>query len=215
MIKINKGTEPAILQTNKQAWTTELLGYIQKGDKVPDGVYNRYNHEEIKIQLKTECNNKCMYCESPIAHVSYEHIEHIQPKAKTKFPNLTYEWANLGLACPVCNMNKGDHFDATLPLINPYVDNPEDFLIALANWIYHKPAKQRGELTTKILKLNRPELLERRLERLDLIRLLIDKYHNEKNLVLKKAIKDEIEIETQKDKPYSLFSRSLYKAMTS
>ena len=213
MIKINKGVEPNVLTNNKVAWTAELLGYINRNEKVPDGVYNRYNNNEIKNSLREECSYKCMYCESPVAHVSYEHIEHIQPKAKTKFPALTYEWYNLGLSCPVCNMNKGDNYDILLPFINPYTDNPSLFIFALGHFIYHRPANQRGELTKRIFKLNRPELIERRQERLESISRLIDKYHSENNQILKAAIKDEIEIEIQDDKPYSLCAKSIYDAM--
>lgn len=213
MIRINKGVEPNILTNNKATWTTELLDYINRSEKVPEGVYSRYNHNEVKNSLRKECSNKCMYCESPVAHVSYEHIEHIQPKAKSKFPLLTYEWNNLGLACPICNMNKGDQYDIDLPFVNPYTEDPSLFFIALGYIIYHKAANRRGELTKRVLKLNRPELIERRSERLEAITRLIDKYHSETNLILKEAIKTEIEIEIQPDKPYSLCAKSLYDAL--
>ena len=202
-----------MLTINKATWTTELLGYIGRNEKVPSNVANRYNHNDIKSELRNECSNKCMYCESPVAHVSYEHIEHIKPKAKTKFPQLTFEWTNLGLACPVCNMNKGDEYDNNLPIINPYIENPSDFIFALGHFLYHKPANAKGELTKRQLKLNRPELLERRQERLESITRLIDKYHSETNQTLKEAIRVEIEIEIEEDKPYSLCAKSIFNAM--
>src|SRR6478609_706765 len=189
MIKITKGPEPNILSINKVVWTAELMGYINAGTKVPDGIYTRYNQLEIKKSLRSECNNKCMYCESPMSHISFEHIEHIKPEAKTKFPDLTYNWDNLGLACPVCNINKGDEYDPSLPIINLYIENPSDYIFALGHFLYHKPANQKGELTKRQLQLNRPELLERRQERLESIIRLIDKYHSENNATLKKAIK--------------------------
>ncbi|KOY86019.1 hypothetical protein AD998_07565 [bacterium 336/3] len=213
MIRINKSLEPNILQTNKVAWTTELLDYISNGKKIPKGVYNRYNHSEVKVQLKMECFNKCMYCESVVAHVSHEHIEHIRPKAKDKFPSLTYEWNNLGLSCPVCNMNKGDEYDINLPFINPYIESPEDFIIALGAYIFHKPSNPKGDLTIRILKLNRPDLLERRLERIKVIHNLIDRYVSQTNPILKQAIKDELDIEVSQYKEYYLCVKSLYNSM--
>lgn len=213
MIKISKKPEPNILSVNKVNWTNELLGYIRRNEKVPSSVSNRYNQQEVKIVLRNECRNKCMYCESPIAHISYEHIEHIKPKAKTKFPELTFAWENLGLACPVCNMNKGDEYDVDLPFVNPYKEEPSDFIFALGHFIYHQPANARGDLTRRQLKLNRPELLERRKERLDSIIRLIEKYHSETNQTLKNAIKEEIEIEIMDDKPYSICANSIYNAM--
>ena len=213
MIKINKNSEPNILRNNKVAWTTDLLGYIARNEKIPSNLSNRYNQDDVKNELRNECSNKCMYCESPIAHVSYEHIEHIKPKAKTKFPELTFEWTNLGLACPVCNMNKGDEYDINLPIINPYIENPSDFIFALGHFLYHRAANAKGELTKRQLKLNRPELIERRQERLESISRLIDKYHLETNFTLQQAIRAEIEIEISEDKPYSLCAKSIFNAM--
>jgi 5-methylcytosine-specific restriction endonuclease McrA len=213
MIRINKSNEPPILQTNKSTWTNELMGYINRNEKVPEGVYNRYNNIEVKNLLQFDTTNKCMYCESFVSHVSYEHIEHIKPKAKTKFPELTYEWSNLGLACPICNINKGDEYDVNPPFVNPFLDYPSQFLFALGHFIYHKPANQRGEITKRQLKLNRPDLLERRYERLESILRLINRYHAETNAILKQAIKVEIEIEVQDDKQYSMCAKSIYKEL--
>ncbi|MBF4465005.1 HNH endonuclease [Flavobacterium sp. LC2016-12] len=213
MVKINKSAEPNILTLNKVNWTTDLLGFINRNEKVPPNVSSRYNQDDIKKTLRDECNNKCMYCESTIAHVSYEHIEHIKPKAKTKFPELTYEWMNLGLSCQICNMNKGDEYDLNLPFINPYLENPSDFIFALGHFIYNKPANTKGELTKRQLKLNRPELLERRQERLESIIRLIERYHAETNPTLKNAIRSEIEFEVGYEKPYSLCAKSIYDAM--
>ena len=210
MIRITKNPEPQILADNKIAWTNQLMGFIGLNQQVATAVYSRYNQIDVKNTLRNECKGKCMYCESMIAHVSYEHIEHIRPKARTLFPELTYEWTNLGLACPVCNMNKGDEFDIHLQIINPYVENPSDYILAIGNFIYSRPANPKGELTKIQLKLNRPELLERRQERLELITLLINRYHSEGNLTLKNAIKAEIEIEIDSDKAYSLCAKSIF-----
>ncbi|MBF4428008.1 HNH endonuclease, partial [Vibrio anguillarum] len=127
--------------------------------------------------LKDESFAKCMYCESVVGHVAHEHIEHIKPKSVAKYPEYTFEWDNLGLACPVCNMNKSDIYDDKLPFINPYIDEPSDFFVAAGPCIFSKSGVRRAELTEKILKLNRPELIEQRLERIEYIRELVDKYN--------------------------------------
>ena len=214
MIKINKLDEPTILSNNKDNWTNELLNIIQSGNKVPSTIYNRYNNKEIKNKLKEESNNKCMYCESVIGHIAHEHIEHFRPKAKSKYPQLTYEWNNLGLSCPICNMNKRDEFDEDLPFINPYFEEPNDFFIALGNMIYPKLGNRRAELTRSIIKLNRPELIERRTERLNTIELLINRYSEASNETLKQAILNEILIEIETDKPYSMCAKSLFNLLT-
>jgi hypothetical protein len=145
-----------------------------------------------------------MYCESPVRHVSFEHIEHIKPKAKDKYPQLTFEWTNLGLACPTCNMNKRDTYSEATPFINPYNDDPLNHFVALGPFVYHKPGDQRAEFTETTIKLNRPDLVERRLERLEIVRLLADKVASIADRALKQNIKDQLAIELESDKPYSL-----------
>lgn len=213
MIRINKGTEPNILRDNKASWTEKLLEHIRKNEDIPKTLASNYNHSDVKSALKTECRNKCMYCESVVSHVAHEHIEHIKPKAKNRFPELTFEWQNLGLACPVCNINKGADYDQLAPFINPYVDDPDQFLVALGNFIYNKPANDRAEITVRSLELNRPELIERRMERLEAIKSLIERYHSQTNATLKNAILDEIHHEISENKPYSICAKSLYDAL--
>lgn len=211
MIKIKKGNKPQVLVHNDARWTNELLGFIQRKEKVPASVSNRYNHSEVKKALKVEAKNKCIYCESKVSHVSYEHIEHIKPKAKDKYPELTFEWENLGLACPVCNMNKDDEYDPNLPFLNPYIDNPNDYLFASGPCVFGKPGQARGKLTERLIKLNRVELIEQRLERIEAIRQLMDSYENEQNPLLKKVIYKELLIELGEDKPYALVLNSMVK----
>jgi hypothetical protein len=189
------------------------MRFVHSGEKIPDAVQNRYNQPDIKNALKEEAKSKCMYCESPIGHIAYEHIEHYRPKAANKYPELTFEWTNLGLACPVCNLNKKDEFDENCTFINPYLENPDDSFIALGHFIYHKPNNPRAELTEKLIGLNRPELIERRKERIDTIRGLIDLYAKESNPTLKKILEKELDIETDIDKPYCMCVKSVVKAM--
>ncbi len=213
MIRLRKGPEPSVLATKKESWTKQLLDCIHREEEVPKGLKRKYNQPEVKRALKDECNRKCMYCESPVDHVAHEHIEHIKPKAKSKYPELTFEWTNLGLACPICNENKGDTYDEDLPFINPYEEEPSDFLIAYGTFVYPLPGNRRGKVTVGKIKLNRPELLERRKERLDLIQGLIDDYVTEMNPTLKAIFKNELEVEIAKSKPYSLWARSFVKAL--
>lgn len=213
MIKITKSAEPNILSSNKVNWTNELMGFVNSGQKIPDSVQNRYNQPEVKTALKNETHGKCMYCESPIGHIAHEHIEHYRPKAVNKYPHLIFEWDNLGLACPKCNINKLDTFDENCTFINPYLENPEDSFIALGHFIYHKPNNPRAELTEKKIELNRPELIERRKERIDTIRGLLELQAKEQNQLLKNILDKEIAIETQDDKPYTMCVKAFINVM--
>jgi hypothetical protein len=144
-----------------------------------------------------------MYCESKIAHVTYAHIEHYKPKAQGLFPELTFEWTNLGLACPRCNQAKADKFDRAAPFINPYIDIPATHFRAEGPFVRPVPGDARAEITELELSLNRPELVERRQERLTNIWRLIRCYRLEANATLKAAMFDQIRNEIHAATEYS------------
>jgi 5-methylcytosine-specific restriction endonuclease McrA len=206
MIKLSKGPQPASLAANAVAWRDELLGHLRAATPVPAALASRYNQEDVKFALEAETHGKCMYCESKIAHVTYAHIEHYKPKRSGMFPELTFEWTNLGLACPRCNNNKSDKFDVTAPFVNPYVDTPSTYFRAEGPFIRPVPGNARAELTELELALNRPELIERRQERLTNIWRLIRCYNVEVNNTLKAALLAQIKDEILEETEYSFFA---------
>lgn len=209
MIKLNKSSEPAILTGNKINWRDQLLNLIATSQPIPDSLYTRYNHDEVKDALRAECNSKCMYCESKVEHITDLHIEHIKPKAKTKFPELTFEYANLGLACPLCNRNKSDTFDTGNPFINPYVDNPDHHFYAWGVFLWPKDNDSRARLTELEIDLNRKDLIEARTERIKTLKGMIDSYKKETDLIIKQAIRKQIIREVSDDRLYSFFCKTL------
>lgn len=215
MIKLNKGNEPAILRENKSAWTATLLELLDQGAKVPKSLSAKYNHAEIKDCLRAECFSKCMYCESKVEFSSDFHIEHIKPKAKDRFPELTFDYENLGLACTICNRNKSDTYNEILPFINPYSDEPATHFSPFGALIRAKPADARAEFTINELKLNRNELLEHRREKRNKIKLLIRCYHGTDHGKLKKSLKRSIIREVEKDKIYAFVSKPLVEHLLS
>ena len=113
MIPIVRSAPPRVLAENGEAWTAELLAALASEDPVPKQLLYRYGHPDVFAQLAEDAHSKCMYCESKIAHVSFPHVEHIAPK--TTYPERTFEWENLGLACQACNKTKGGQYDAETP----------------------------------------------------------------------------------------------------
>ena len=214
MIKLTKLECPDILRENKDQWTAELMCYFDKGKKPPESVRTRYNDPNIKSVIKKETHGKCAYCESYIGHMYPGDIEHIKPKSKSKYPHLTFEWENLTYVCWQCNHNKLDTYDEKCPPINPYVDDPGNFLVALHAYIHHIPGSERGELTEIMLALNRPELLERRLEKITALRVLLDKYANTANEMIRKSLLSQMEIDIAEDKEYSFCLKSVFEQMT-
>lgn len=213
MIKLTKNAEPASLTANKATWTAQVLANIATGKKVPKALANNYNSKEIKDALRIESKSKCMYCESTIGHITYEHIEHIKPKAKHRFPALIFEYSNLGLACPKCNMNKSDTYDLANTFIDPYNDNPEIHFVAYGSFIWANSGDTRAKLSEVEIDLNRPELLESRGERMKAIKNLVDSYNITPAGALKIALKREIDIETAENKPYSFCAKKLVEAL--
>jgi len=211
MIKLNKMVEPAILTTNKVKWTTQLRTLQNSNQAVPKSLATSYNHNDVKNSLRAECNSKCMYCESKVEHISDLHIEHIKPKAKDKFPDLTFEYTNLGLACGVCNRNKSSKYDNAIPFINPYIDEPSNHFNFFGVLIWAKSGDDRAKLTENELDLNRPSLIEARGDRLKVIRGMIDSYNIATNLTIKDSIKKQIFKEIENDKIYSFCCKALVK----
>ena len=190
MIKLNKRPKPQILIDKGGIWTTNLMQYVLNNLPIPDHVKNKYRHGDIKINVELETNGKCAYCESHVAHQYPGDIEHIIPKGV--YPRLTFTWDNLSYVCYWCNNNKRDEVDKTCKLLNPYKDDIDHCLHAFGPMIMHINDSKRGEFTHRKIKLNRPELIERRIDAIQKIQNLIDKYKRETLPALKNILYQEL-----------------------
>lgn len=89
--------------------------------------------ESVQFDLLLMQHEKCAYCECAL-DLHQGHIEHFRRKKPDEwFPQLTFVWENLYYSC--CrNGTCGCHKDRVLSrddvdlLIDPCVDNPEDFI---------------------------------------------------------------------------------------
>lgn len=206
MIKLSKGSKPQILIDNATQWTNEYVNCLSSNQKPSDIIAYRYRHPDIKVALEKETSKKCAYCESKIKHISFEDIEHILPKKKGARPDLYVEWTNLTLACEVCNRtNKKDYYDPNLPLVNPYVDDPDKYFIILGAMISSRDNNERGFISESTLDLNRPELVERRNERLKTMSTLLYVWAKESNPTIKDTLEKQIRKEYAPEKEYSAF----------
>lgn len=176
MIRIHRDPAPAALKKQGARWKAALLSARQRLAQAPPKgrasaaravalAEEKYRHAAVKETLVRMFHGKCAYCESKITHVDYGHIEHFRPKSL--FPDRTFEWTNLFLACGVCNGGefKGDRFPEAAdngPLVNPCDDDPaghfrfdHDPGTGLASVYGTTP---RGATTERLLGLNRPAL---------------------------------------------------------
>jgi HNH endonuclease len=130
----------------------------------------RYRHHQIKAALVSETHGKCAYCESKLLHIHHGDAEHIYPKSLA--PTRAFEWANLTLACEICNQNKSDRDPLLESIIDPYLVEPSDHLIFSGPLIFPR-GTPAGINTRALLDLNRGELSERRKEHLEKIMEII------------------------------------------
>ncbi len=208
MIKLSKGKKPLILVDKAVQWTTEYLTCLNANQKPSNTIAHRYNHDDIKDTLETETYGKCAYCESKIKHIEFGDIEHILPKKKTARPDLYVEWSNLTLACEICNrINKKDYYEPQMPLVNPYVDNPDDFFLFVGTIISDKNNNSRGFVTVSTLDLNRSDLVVRRNERFQSVSKLFFSWSQATNPTIKSILANELKKECACDKEYSAFVR--------
>lgn len=160
MIKLDKIVEPKVLQDNAIRWLQELKEAIAADDKqLIKSRKSRYNHSDIKAAVKSETHGKCAFCECDVTAVSHGDIEHSFPKSLNI--NKTFEWANLGYSCQLCNQSKSDHDPKFEKIIDPYRINPEPFIKFYGAFI-NSNGTLEGRQTIHHLRLDRAEVVERR-----------------------------------------------------
>ena len=190
MIELTKKAKPQLLIDNGDTWTADLMKEFYQTGVINKTKQNRYSRTEIKEILVEETNGKCAYCESKVTHIYPGDIEHIIPKSK--FPRLTFTWNNLTFGCYWCNNKKRSFLDRANMMLNPYKDKTGQHIRAFGPILCHINSSQRGEITWRILELNRPDLRDKRQEKIEELQVLIDKYNLITNPTLKGLIETEI-----------------------
>jgi len=116
MIKLTRKPKPSFLTAEKVIELTEE--FKEKGTNV-------WNNDLIKIPLLESSFKKCAYCECNISEESkYMEVEHFEDKSNN--PDRVIEWENLLPSCKRCNGSKSAHDVLSTPIVNPYIDNPNE-----------------------------------------------------------------------------------------
>lgn len=191
MIELKKIAKPQSLVDNGDAWSKDLMDEYYASGAINKTKQARYNKADVKQAVKNETKEKCAYCESKITHIYPGDIEHIIPKAL--YPRLTFTWDNLTFGCYWCNNKKRDFLCKEYMMLNPYKDKTSEHLRAFGPLLMHINSSKRGEITWRKLELNRPELRDKRQEKIEELQLLIDKFNNETVQALKDLIESEIQ----------------------
>lgn len=178
----------------------------------PEALKTNYKHSENKKALETASHGKCMYCESKVTHVYFGDVEHIKPKAAGKYPELKFEWSNLGFCCARCNNSKNDGYEDDCPIIDPYSEDPAENLIAFGSLLYPRSGSERGDLTIRIVDLNRVDLIEKRALRLDEVQKAVNACFRTTNEALRAMLLRSLEGEGDSSKEFSIFAAALVAA---
>lgn len=169
MHKLIRTEEPSELTDARDAQATHGLDW--EGFSHLNNGQDKHNVQKALLLMQ---NYRCAYCECALdEHVG--HIEHFRRKNPRIHPELTFVWSNMFYSCQIpgkktslfrCGISKdrryttGFNYDL---LIDPCVDNPEDFLVFTGRGCVY-PRKHlndidrlRAETTINILNLNEHE----------------------------------------------------------
>ncbi|MDD6184801.1 MAG: hypothetical protein PUB29_04130 [Bacteroidales bacterium] len=148
----------------------------------------------IRKALLRMTNHKCAYSEAPLAtNGNYWHIEHF--RCKKEYEDEVVKWGNLLPSCPTCNVTKGEwDVEKDGDIVNPLVDNPQDFLYVKS--FRYKGKNEKGCTTIEKLDLNNPDqfvmprfqIFERIIEDIESLKekLSLDKTDRQKSNTIKK-----------------------------
>jgi len=189
MIKLTRPAKPKILSTKGEQATKQLKTDYDNGKRNFRFDKEIYGHESVKKSVRNAQYDKCCYCESKEEIGDIEHFRN-----KSHYYWLAYDWDNLLFCCPTCNRsfkrsefpldneaNKAQthHQDISKEeplLVNPYPENPEDFIDFKGITIFSK--NNKGKTTIATIGLDRPFIDERKLERYNNAKLIFKIYQS-------------------------------------
>ena len=209
MIKLNRGQQPHVLATNAESWKAEYLRLVAGDDSVPRAARTRYAHPEIKASVLRDSHGKCMYCESKPMAVYPGAVEHILPKAPHRFPEKVVDWDNLGFVCFKCNQVKGDYWSEDVPILDPYEDEPSDYLQFFGPLVLSLRDEPRGVITVHKLQLDRrPDLIDRKAEHIRKLKTYLQAWRAREG-PLKTVLEEQIRELASDGAEYAATSRTL------
>jgi hypothetical protein len=132
-------------------------------------------------------------------------------KPKMTFPELSHAWNNLTSACPRCNINKGHYYVEGQAVLNPYEDEPDKHLHFIGNIIAPRSGSTRGEITILKLRLDRLDLTNARLVRLNKILGMVLRWR-EHSGVMKELMAEAIHLDADQGE-FSAAVRSFLNAL--
>lgn len=188
MRSLAKLPKPEVLAANEAIWLDEFLADPENSTK-----RYRYRHPQIKTTLRAETSNKCVYCESKLGHNTPGDVEHKVPSSKV--PRRHFDWLNLTIACTECNRRKNSFYSDADGFLDPYTDAIEAHLEHHGPVVSWKQGDVRGEIFVSTLDLcseQRTALIARKIEKLNQLVHLLERYAAETNDLLKGLLQRQV-----------------------
>lgn len=208
MRNLEKVEIPNVLAEYHDEWLTAFLA-----DKKNSTKKYRYRHTEIKTTLKEETGWKCVYCESKIGHNTPGDVEHKVPSSKVE--DLHFNWENLTVACTECNRRKNNYYEEGEEFLDPYNDDVENAVQHYGPVLSWANGQERAEITVKTLELDtdvRFPLISRKIEKIEELNNVIERYVKEENLAIKALMKAKIRRMIDIKSEYSGMIKSIIEA---
>lgn len=151
MIKLTRPNKPVELTEDVEKELIKI--YKETGKAV-------WRENYITDPLFKMSHNKCCYCETLLGTQARSiHVEHYH--YKDLYPDEVVSWTNLLPCCSQCNSNKSTMDTYKMPIIDPSVDDPKDYLYLKHYMIKSKDNSlvSKGRRTVDQLDLNNRERL--------------------------------------------------------
>ncbi len=170
---------------------------FEDGTRTFDFDQSIYGHASVRDALRQAQHDKCCFCEGKFRAFAAGDVEHYRPKGRVRQDRssaalkpgyfwLAYTWENLYWCCQTCNRtHKRDFFPLKSPAKRarshtdcladelPHILDPGGPEDPVEHIDFHYevavPLTERGRTTIELLGLNRPALIDARLERLRLL----------------------------------------------
>jgi hypothetical protein len=142
MIKYDLPPEPPQLTTKKARLTRTY--------KATGTIWNKSWLREAVFQKSF---GKCCYSDIKLGEEGkYMEIDHFLPKSI--YPDSVVKWDNLNPSCKTCNLAKRNYNPKKVYILNPFCDDPKEYLY-FENYRYRgKDKNGTGKQTVKVLDLN-------------------------------------------------------------
>lgn len=166
MRNVMRNGRPQSLVDNADEWKRLVQEAKNNGVGVASSLIDKYRQDDVRDTLRAMYSDDegsyCCYCECQIDDVAYDHIEHRKPKSI--FPECAFDWDNLHLACPKCNIVKSDKWDDENEILDAVVDKIKEHLgYELGpRGLYRQTITKRGITTVEHADLDRKSLLKKR-----------------------------------------------------